>query len=790
MLNNSNNYNNVNSTKSSDFTILSQIGKGAFGTVYLVNRKIDNKIYALKKIIIEKMKKKEIENSLNEIRILASISHPNIISYKEVFWDDDSNSLNIVMEYADDGDLSKKIFENKRNKITFSEKKIWSFSIQIVEGLKYLHNKRIIHRDLKSANIFLMKNGIVKIGDLNVSKILKTKTSNNLNLTQTGTPFYASPEVWRNEPYSYKSDMWSLGCIIYEMCTNYPPFMGRNMDELYRSVIRGKVNKIDFNIYTIDVWNMIGMLLHVNAEKRPTCEQFLKSRLIKKKINELNYEFLKEEGEFYNENEEEDVNLLRTIKFSNFKNIKDNLPKMKFYEKNAKNVKIKKNENNVINNIINDDDKKSNNIDSFNNYEKLKNELRDFQESNNNRIHKVLQLLENNMSNSNNNNNNVKTVENEYINNRPFSYSKLKKNKKYNFNDKLINESDKINNKNIQTEHYNMNLKSNLYKHYYFHSNNNSKNNKQLMKSNNNNNNNNNNKSIKKVEYERPKSSFNRKNFLISLENNKMKKNKKIINNNNINVNNILYEKYKNNNMILNKNDTNNNNNKIHTYDKNNINNNVNSINKEKKLFPKNRSSRDLKSNNNSIQNNKNKSKDNLQKVKSFKSYKLSKLNNSEQNINKFNLIENNNNNKIINTINNEMNKKKNISDENIIKREIKSRPLTSKNPKNDPIINMLINPMKVGNLNSNLKNINQSIPMNKYLKRNVHNYNIISINAPNENNNNINNIQNNINNNSSNLEKNYNNNNNSQQIINNYYNINMNSQKTPIKVVNIFNNH
>ena len=166
------------------------------------------------------------------------------------------------------------------------------------------------------------------------------------------------------------------------------------MDELYRSVIRGKVNKIDFNIYTIDVWNMIGMLLHANAEKRPTCEQFLKSRLIIKKINELNYEFLKEEGEFNNEIEEEDVNLLRTIKFSNFKNIKDNLPKMKFYEKNAKNgVKIKKNENNVINNIINDDDKDSNNIDSFNNYEKLKNELRDFQESNNNRIHKVLQLL-------------------------------------------------------------------------------------------------------------------------------------------------------------------------------------------------------------------------------------------------------------------------------------------------------------------------------------------------------------------------------------------------------------
>ena len=736
MLNNSNNntYNNINSTKISDFVILSQIGKGAFGTVYLVKRKLDNKIYALKKIIIEKMKKKEIENSLNEIRILASISHPNIISYKEVFWDDDSNSLNIVMEYADDGDLSKKIIENKRNKIPFSEKKIWSFSIQIVEGLKYLHNKRIIHRDLKSANIFLMKNGIIKIGDLNVSKILKNKTSNNLHLTQTGTPFYASPEVWRNEPYSYKSDMWSLGCIIYEMCTYYPPFMGKNMDELYRSVIRGKVNKIDFNIYSVDVWNMIGMLLHVKAEKRPTCEQFLNSRLIKKKINELNYEFLKEEGEIYN-SEENDVNLLRTIKFSNFKNLKDNLPKMKFYEKKEKNKeKIKKNNEIYINN-----DDNNNNIDSFNNYEKLKNELKDFQENNNQRIHKVLQLLENNNYSNNINNNNIRTVENEYVNNRPFSYSKLKKNKKLNLNDNKIYESDKINNKNILTENYNMNLKSNLYKNYYFHSNNNSKNNKQLIKNNNNNN--------KNFEYERPKSSINRKKVLISLENNK--KNKKFNNNN---INNILYENYKYNNNVLNKNEINN------------------------KIFQKNRSSRDIKRKITNINNNNNKNKTNLKKVKSF----CYNLNNSEQyiNKNKFNNNidnNNNNNNKIINTIEN--NNNNNIDENIIIKREIKSRPLTSKNPKNDPIFNMLINPMKVG-INSNLKNINQSIPMNKFLKRNVHNYNIISINAPIENNNNV-----------SNFEKN-NNNNNSQQIINNYYNINTNSQKTPIKVVNIFNNH
>ena len=121
--------------------------------------------------------------------------------------------------------------------------------------------------------------------------------------------------------------------------------------------------------------------------------------------------------------------------------------------------------------------------------------MKDFQENNNQRIHKVLQLLENN-NYSNNINNNIRTVENEYVNNRPFSYSKLKKNKKLNLNDNKIYESDKINNKNILTENYNMNLKSNLYKNYYFHSNNNSKNNKQIIKTNNNN---------KNVEYERQK---------------------------------------------------------------------------------------------------------------------------------------------------------------------------------------------------------------------------------------------------------------------------------------------
>ena len=202
----------MRTTTLKDFKKEKVIGKGSFGSVYLVRRVADNKIYALKTVILDKLNKKEQENSVNEVRILASINHPNVIGYKEAFWDDKSSSLNIVMEFADDGDLQSKIIKMKNEGGFFKESLIWEYSIQMVEGLKALHDKKIMHRDLKSANIFLFKeNHKCKLGDMNVSKVIKEKVL----LTQTGTPYYASPEVWRDEPYSYKSDLWSIGCVIY-----------------------------------------------------------------------------------------------------------------------------------------------------------------------------------------------------------------------------------------------------------------------------------------------------------------------------------------------------------------------------------------------------------------------------------------------------------------------------------------------------------------------------------------------------------------------------------------------
>ena len=111
------------------------------------------------------------------------------------------------MEFADNGDLYQMIKRYQKSNRYIDEDEIWKIFIQVLRGLKALHDLKIMHRDLKSANVFLYKDNTAKLGDLNVSKVAKT----GLGYTQTGTPYYASPEVWQSKPYDFKGDVWSLG---------------------------------------------------------------------------------------------------------------------------------------------------------------------------------------------------------------------------------------------------------------------------------------------------------------------------------------------------------------------------------------------------------------------------------------------------------------------------------------------------------------------------------------------------------------------------------------------------
>ena len=352
-----------------DFQIISKLGEGAYSTVFKVKRVVDNQIYALKKVKLLNLSEKEKENSLNEVRILASVKSNFVVSYKEAFFDEKDNTLCIVMEFADRGDLYQKIVAHKKSAKFFEESDIWRIFIQLVKGLKALHDLKILHRDMKSANVFLFSNGCAKLGDLNVSKVARR----GLGYTQTGTPYYASPEVWKDKPYDHKSDVWSLGCVLYEMITLKPPFRAKDMEGLFNKVCKGQYNRIP-DRFSDDLFKIVQYLLQVNSIQRPSCEQILQHPIILKRI-----EYFKSFGA---EDENEDKCLLKTIHMpKNLLFLSDKLPKPN-YDKQFKD----------INKVINDDDGK--NYRSFN----------------------KMGILNNNISNININNE-MSKESNSYINN-------------------------------------------------------------------------------------------------------------------------------------------------------------------------------------------------------------------------------------------------------------------------------------------------------------------------------------------------------------------------------------
>lgn len=139
-----------------------------------------------------------------------------------------------------------------------------------MRGLKALHDLKIVHRDIKCANLFLTKSGVLKLGDLNVSKVAKK----GLLSTQTGTPYYASPEVWKDQPYNHSSDIWSLGCVLYEMITLLPPFRAQSMQALASKVTRGVYDRIPTH-FSSDLNQMVKSCLQVMPASRPSCDKIL-----------------------------------------------------------------------------------------------------------------------------------------------------------------------------------------------------------------------------------------------------------------------------------------------------------------------------------------------------------------------------------------------------------------------------------------------------------------------------------------------------------------------------------
>ena len=294
---------------SSNYKVIKLLGEGSFGKAFLCENQSTNLTCVIKQIVVEGMSDKEKEDVFNEAAILGKLDHQNIIKLFEVF---DSkvpkHTLNIVTEYADGGDLAEKI--KSQNNKPFTEQEILDYFTQICLALKHIHEKKIIHRDLKSGNVFLMKSGLVKLGDFGIAKGFQNTMDKAK--TMVGTPYYLSPEIIENKPYDAKSDIWSLGVLLYEMMTFKMPFNANSLPNLSLKIMRGNYAPPP-SVYTRDLREIVSRCLMVNPSRRPRIQEILSMPIIQNRIRnfldevQYNKEFSRTIAKKYKENKKNQV---------------------------------------------------------------------------------------------------------------------------------------------------------------------------------------------------------------------------------------------------------------------------------------------------------------------------------------------------------------------------------------------------------------------------------------------------------------------------------------------------
>lgn len=396
-----------------NYQIKECLGRGTYGDVYKV---IDNKRphlkLVIKKISLLDLSSFEIEEFKQEARILASINSPYITKHYESFIDNDN--LIIVMEYCEGGDLKKHLFKFQKIKSTyFPEDIIWKYFIELCLGLNELHKRNILHRDLKSMNIFLNCENKIKIGDLGIAKVVN---KSGFAHTFIGTPYYLSPEICEEKPYNTKSDIWALGCILYEMATFKPPFTSNNQGGLILKILQGSYESIP-KIYSNNLKKMISYLLEKNYHKRPSITDILNSKITKDISNIIGYnDILK-----FNKNEDKIWNIkdIQDRPKTNNKHIRniDDKTKLKKHQNltkknkqlNYNKLNCKKNNNSSENSNIKDGKnlyklKHNNNINNILNNNKDKN-IKLYNKQNNDVVNSSVNYTKNVINNFEKNNN-------------------------------------------------------------------------------------------------------------------------------------------------------------------------------------------------------------------------------------------------------------------------------------------------------------------------------------------------------------------------------------------------
>ena len=235
----------------------------------MIHKETGEKLVA-KKILLSGLSDKEVQGSYQEAGLLQRMHHPNIVSYKESFCE--AGQLIIVMEYCEVGDLAYHVKEKMKKAEVFTEAEVMNWFVQICMSLQYIHQLGILHRDIKTSNIYLTVNNTVKLGDFGISRVLQ---GSEAAMTVVGTPYYMSPEVCEGKPYSYKSDAWSLGCVLYELCTLKHAFSADNLLGLVFKIVSGTAEPIP-NRYSPQLRIITSLMLSKDANKRLSVQEVMK----------------------------------------------------------------------------------------------------------------------------------------------------------------------------------------------------------------------------------------------------------------------------------------------------------------------------------------------------------------------------------------------------------------------------------------------------------------------------------------------------------------------------------
>ncbi|XP_037352575.1 serine/threonine-protein kinase Nek2 [Talpa occidentalis] len=268
--------------RAEDYEVLFTIGTGSYGRCQKIRRKSDGKILVWKELDYGSMTEAEKQMLVSEVNLLRELKHPNIVRYYDRIIDRTNTTLYIVMEYCEGGDLASVISKGTKERQYLEEEFVLRVMTQLTLALKECHRRSdgghtVLHRDLKPANVFLDAKQNVKLGDFGLARILNHDTS--FAKTFVGTPYYMSPEQMSRMSYNEKSDIWSLGCLLYELCALMPPFTAFNQKELAGKIREGKFRRIPYR-YSDELNDIITRMLNLKDYHRPSVEEILESPLI------------------------------------------------------------------------------------------------------------------------------------------------------------------------------------------------------------------------------------------------------------------------------------------------------------------------------------------------------------------------------------------------------------------------------------------------------------------------------------------------------------------------------